>query len=120
MQYRVGSHALITKRERKDILTNENSICYSEKSGTFFFFFLSIQVRYLDTHMSSPFFYSSPYIHTYLNKQQHHAHSALTEAHHINLCALPLSLDHSKVQLRKIYPVIALISRNQMVSNRRR
>lgn len=57
---------MLQQRERKEmILTNENSICYSEKSGgTFLFFFLSIQVLgKLGTHnMSSPFFYSSPYI----------------------------------------------------------
>lgn len=71
------------------------------------------------THVQ-PFFLSI-LVHTYLNKQHHaHAYSALNKAHHINLCAFPFSLDHSKVQLRKIYPVTVLIVRNQMVSNRRR
>lgn len=70
MQYGVSSHALITKRERKEMmLTNEISFDSNDllerKKGTFLFFlFVFVYTdTYLGTHMSSPFFLFIP-VHT--------------------------------------------------------
>lgn len=44
-------------------------------------------------------------------------HFSLHLPHHINLCTLPGSCGQPYPQLRKIYPVTALTTKNQIVSN---